>query len=146
MTNWEKKIVRHMSRADLDYLLTETTDNKVRKQLTFVKRLYKGAALANAADDVEKSGGAGSRWATRWNEDGLGKLTPNFGDGRPPKLGDDGREHLLELLREGPSWKKQERYSTFSTKDLMSNITPEIPLKHAIAAVRVCNSVRQHGQ
>ncbi|MBP1956004.1 transposase [Halarchaeum rubridurum] len=33
---------------------------------------------------------------------------PNFGGGRPPKLGDDQREHLLELLRDGQPWKKQQ--------------------------------------
>jgi transposase len=33
---------------------------------------------------------------------------PNFGGGRPPKLDDDQQEHLLELLRDGQPWKKQE--------------------------------------
>ena len=33
---------------------------------------------------------------------------PNFGGGRPPKLDEDQRERLLELLRDGQPWKKQE--------------------------------------
>ena len=33
---------------------------------------------------------------------------PNFGGGRPPKLGEDQRERLLELLRDRQPWKKQE--------------------------------------
>jgi len=108
VTGREKEIVRHLSEEEIDRLLAETDDEKVSKRLTFVKRLYKGATLADAADDVGKTSGTGSRWATRWNEGGLGKLTPNFGDGRPPKLGEDEQERLLELLREGQPWKKQE--------------------------------------
>jgi transposase len=80
----------------------------VNKRLTFVKRLYKGATLEDAADDVGKSASTGSRWARRWNEGGLGLLTPNFGGGQPPKLGENEQDELLELLREGQPWKKQE--------------------------------------
>ena len=78
------------------------------RRLTFVKRLYKGATLKDAADDVGKSQSTENLWAKRWNEDGLGKLTPNFGDRHPPKLGEDERERLLELLEDGEPWKKQE--------------------------------------
>ncbi len=33
---------------------------------------------------------------------------PNFGGGKPPKLGEDQRQRLLDLLRDGQPWKKQE--------------------------------------
>jgi len=108
MTGREKEIVRHLSEEDLDRLLTETDDEKVSKRLIFIKRLYKGATLADAADDVGKSSGTGSNWARRWNEGGLGKLTPNFGGGQPPKLDDQEQEKLIDRLREGQPWKKQE--------------------------------------
>ena len=55
MTGREKEIVRHLSEDDLDRLLTQTDSEKVSKRLTFVKRLYKGATLEDAADDVEMS-------------------------------------------------------------------------------------------
>ena len=103
-----KEIVRHLSEADLNRLLAETDDEKVSKRLIFVKNLYKGDTLEEAADRVGKSASTGSRWARRWNEGGLGLLTPNFGGGQPPKLGEDEQEELLELLREGQPWKKQE--------------------------------------
>jgi transposase len=89
---------------DLDRLLAETDDEKVSKRLTFIKRLYKEATLEDAADDVGKSASTGSRW----NEGGLGLLTPNFGGGQPPKFGEDEQEELLELLRGGQPLKKQE--------------------------------------
>ena len=103
-----KEIVRHLSEDDLNRLLAESTDEKLTERLIFIKRLYKGATLEDAADDVGRSSGTGTRWAHRWNEGGLGLLMPNFGGGRPPKLGEDQRERLLELLRDGQPWKKQE--------------------------------------
>ena len=108
MTGQEKEIVRHLSEDDLDRLLTRTDDEKVSKRLTFIKRLYKGASLEDAADDVGMSQSTGSRWARLWNKGGLGLLTPSFGGGRPPKLDEKQREHLLDLLEEGEPWKKQE--------------------------------------
>ena len=108
MVGREKEIVRHLSEEELDRLLTETDDEKVSKRLTFIKRLYKGATLAEAANDVGMSSGTGSHWAERWNKGGLGQLTPNFGGGRPPKLDEDKQEELIEHLRDGQPWKKQE--------------------------------------
>jgi len=63
MTGRETEIVRHLSQDGLDCLLTETDDEKVSKRLTFVKRLYRGATLEDAADDVGMSYSTGSRWA-----------------------------------------------------------------------------------
>lgn len=54
MTGREKEIVRHLTEADIR-LLTERSDQKVSERLTSVKRLYKGATLTGAADDVGKS-------------------------------------------------------------------------------------------
>jgi len=81
MTGREKEIVRHLSEDDLNRLLTETDDEKVSKRLIFVKRLYKGATLEDAADDVGMSQSTGSRWAKLWNKGGLGLLAPSFGGG-----------------------------------------------------------------
>jgi transposase len=108
MTGREKEIVQQLSEDDLDRLLTQTDSEKVSKRLTFVKRLYKGATLADVVDDVGMSQSTGSRWATLWNKSGLGLLTPSFGGGRSPKLTEKQRERLLDLLAEGEPWKKQE--------------------------------------
>lgn len=96
-----KGIVRHLTEEDLDRLLAETDEVKVSQRLTFIKRLYKGATLEDVADDVGKSVSTGSRWTRRWNKDGLGLLTPNFGGGRPSKLGETEQAQLLEQLRDG---------------------------------------------
>jgi len=102
-----KEIVRHLSEENLDRLLAETDDEKVSKRLTFVKRLYKGATLEDAADDVGKSASTGSRWARRWNEGGLGLLTPNFGAGRPPKLGEHDDESCSNSSETGSLGKQE---------------------------------------
>jgi len=103
-----KEMVRHLSEDDLDRLLAESAGEKLTERLIFIKRLYKGATLEGAADDVGRSSATGTRWARRWNKGGLGLLMPNFGGGRPPKLGEEQQQHLLELLREGQPWRKQE--------------------------------------
>jgi transposase len=95
MVGREKELVRHLSEEELERLLTETDDIKVYKRLVFLKLLYGGATLAEAADDVGVSEGTTSNWVQRWNEGGLGKLTPNFGGGRPPKLDKAQREYLI---------------------------------------------------
>ncbi len=83
MTGRDTEIVRHLSEDDLDRLLTQTDSEKVSKRLTFVKRLYKGATLEDAADDVGMSQSTGSRWTTLLDKGGLGLLAPNFGGGGP---------------------------------------------------------------
>ena len=103
-----KDVVRHLSEEDIDRLLAEEDDPKIVLRLTFVKNLYEGDTLEEAANRVGKAKSTGSRWVRRWNEGGLGQLTPNFGDGRPPKLGRDEHQELLERLRDGQPWKKQE--------------------------------------
>jgi Transposase and inactivated derivatives len=108
MTGREKEVVRHLSEEDLDRLLTEADDIKEYKRVVFINRLYKGATLAEAADDVGKSERTATNWVRRWNEGGLGKLTPNFGGGQPPKLDETEQKELIDLLREGQPWKKQE--------------------------------------
>ena len=103
-----KEIIRHLSEEDLDRLLSEADDPKVVRRLTFVKNLYAGDTLEEAAARVGKSESTGSRWARRWKEGGLGQITPNFRDGRPPKVGEDEQEQLVEMLREGQPWQPQE--------------------------------------
>jgi transposase len=103
-----KEIVRHLTEEHLNRLLTETDEEKVSQRLTFVKRLYKGATLEDAADDVGRSASTGSRWVRRWNKGGLGLLTPNFGGGRPPKLDETEQAQLLEQLRDDQPWTSQE--------------------------------------
>lgn len=103
-----KEIKRHLTEDELDEKLAEADDDEIVRRLTFLKNLYRGDLIKEAANRVGRSESTGSRWADRWNENGLDGLAPSFGGGRPPKLDQDEQKHLLELLREGQPWKSQE--------------------------------------
>jgi transposase len=118
LTRHTKEIVRHLSEDDLDRLLTQTDDEKVTKQLTFIKRLYKRATLEDAADDVGMPQSAGSRWTRLWNMDRLGLLTPSFGDDRRPRVDEKQRERLLDCSK-SLSPKRNRRSSTSSTESFI---------------------------
>lgn len=96
--NRRKEIKRHLTEDELDAKLAETDDPKIVQRLCFVKNLYHGDTLQEAATRVGKSQPTSVRWAERWNEGGLDELAPSFGDGRPPKLDEDDKERLGELL------------------------------------------------
>jgi transposase len=103
-----KEIIRHLTEEELTEELREADDPKIVRRLSFVKNLYRGDTLEEAADRVGKSQPTGVRWAERWNEGGLEALEPDYGDGRPPKLDEDEQEQLKELLEEGQPWRTQE--------------------------------------
>jgi len=87
--------------------LTETDDEKISKRLIFVKNLYRGDSLKEAANRVGKSESTGSRWARRWNEGGLGLPTPSF-EGGCPRSSAKTQQELLDIFRDGQPWKSQE--------------------------------------
>ena len=111
-----KEIERHLTEAELDQLLGDTNDEKMIRRLIFVKNLYRGDTIEEAAARVGKSPATGSRWTDRWNDGGPGALAPNFGGGRPPKLDDDERVALLERLRAGQPWHPRDVRSLLETE------------------------------
>lgn len=103
-----KEIERHLSEEELDAKLRETDDPEMVRRLGFVKNLYQGDTLGEAADREGKSQPTGARWAKRWNDGGLDELAPDHGGGRPSKLSDEQRQRLRELLEAGQPWTTQE--------------------------------------
>lgn len=106
--NRRKEITRHLTEDELDRLLAEADDPTIIRRLIFVKNLYAGDTLEDAANRVGKSAATGSRWAHRWNEGGLERLTPDFGGGRPPKLDTEERKELVERLQNRQPWEPNE--------------------------------------
>ena len=51
-TDRRKESVCHLSMDDVDRLRAASTDEKLAERLIFLKRLYKGATLEDAADDM----------------------------------------------------------------------------------------------
>lgn len=103
-----KEIEFHLSEDDLDEKLREADDEHRLRRIGFVKNLYQGDTIAEAAEREGRSESTGDRWADAWNEGGLAELMPNFGGGRPPKLDETERQDLLELLREDQPWSSRE--------------------------------------
>ena len=103
-----KEIKHHLSEDEIDELLREAEDDHRLRRLGFVKNLYLGDSIPEAADREGRSAATGDRWAEAWNEGGLEALMPSFGGGRPPKLDDEEQDELVEMLREGQPWKSQE--------------------------------------
>lgn len=103
-----KEIKRHLSEEEIDELLREAEDDHRLRRLGFLKNLYQGDSIPEAADREGRSAATGDRWAEAWNEGGVEELMPSFGGGRPPKLDEDEQEELIEMLRDGQPWKSQE--------------------------------------
>lgn len=102
------EIERHLPEEEIDELLRATKDDRRLRRIGFVKNLYRGDTIPEAADREGRSPATGTRWASAWNEGGFDELMPDFGGGRPAKLDDTEKEELLDLLRESQPWQARE--------------------------------------
>ncbi|WP_254861546.1 helix-turn-helix domain-containing protein [Halovivax gelatinilyticus] len=98
-----KRIERHLEPDDLDARLVAADDPELVRRLCFVKNLYHGDTLAEAAARVGASQPTASRWTERWNADGPDGLVPDDRPGRPPRLDDGQRAKIEARLAEEPS-------------------------------------------
>ena len=78
------------------------------RRLGFVKNLYQGDRLGEAAVWEWKSQPTGARWAERWNDGGVGELAPGHGGGRPPKLTVEERQRVRDHLGADQPWTTEE--------------------------------------
>ena len=98
VTGRRKEIERHLSEDDMNARLRDADDPEMVRRLGFIKNLYQGDTLGDAADREGMSQPTGARWAARWNDGGLDELAPDHGGGRPSKLTASERQQLRELL------------------------------------------------
>ena len=97
-TGRRKEIERHLSEDDLDGRLRDAEDPEMVRRLGFIKNLYQGDTLGDAAHREGKSQPTGARWAAQWNDGGVDELAPDHGGGRPSKLTASERQQLRQLL------------------------------------------------
>lgn len=107
-SNRRFEVDHHIPESELDEMISDAKDDHLLRRLLFIKNLYHGDTLAEAADRVGRSAATGSRWANQWNDGGLDELAPDFGGGRPPKLDEDEQEQLLEILADDGPWTTHE--------------------------------------
>lgn len=103
-----KEIETHLPEERIDELLREADGEHELRRIGFVKNLYLGDTIPEAAEREGRSPATGDRWADAWNRGGFEELMPEFGGGRPPKLDERERERLYELLQEGEPWRLAE--------------------------------------
>ena len=104
-------VTEHLSEEALDRAINEAQmadEARLVRRLCFVKNLYAGDVLEEAARRVGVSQANSSRWAHAWNDAGVDGLRPSFGGGRPPKLSDTQFAELCDILEEGQPWTPQE--------------------------------------
>ena len=102
------EVVRHLTVEDLDIIIKKLEKNiRVLKRLYFIRHLYRGMGVEDAADMVGATKKTGYDWLKAWNYKGYEGLIPNFGGGRPPKLSKEEKEELKEMLKHG-SWTTKE--------------------------------------
>lgn len=96
-----KEVKRYLTEEELSNSIDEAqkaNDTHLVRRLCFVRNLYEGDSVSEAARRVGVTQPTGSRWIEAWNEGGIEGLEPNFGGGRPPKLDESELERLTEVL------------------------------------------------
>jgi len=83
-------------------------DTKVLRRLYFIKYRYEGKLVSESAKLVGITKRVGYIWQERWNEKGYEGLTPRYAGGRPSKLTDAQKGHLVELLKQNDTWTTEE--------------------------------------
>jgi transposase len=107
-TGRRKEIERHLSEAEVDAKLRDEEDPEMVRRLGFIKNLYQGDTLGEAAGREGKSQPTGARWAARRNDSGVDGLAPDHGGGRPSKLTDRELIHLRQQLSTDRPWTTQD--------------------------------------
>jgi putative transposase len=103
------QVEKHIPMEELDRKIKKLEkDTRVLKRLYFIRYLYKGMSVEEAADLVGVTKATGYVWLKRWNSDGYQALIPEFGGGRPSKLTKEQKEELKEKLKEKDSWTTRE--------------------------------------
>jgi putative transposase len=103
------EVVKHVPAEELDKRIKKLEkDTRVLKRLYFIRYLYRGMSVEEAADLVGVTKATGYAWLKRWNSRSYEGLIPEFGGGRPSRLTEEQKEKLKEMLREKDSWTTRE--------------------------------------
>ena len=96
-----KRVERHLDEAQLAAAIDEAQKDgnpHLVRRLCYIRNLYAGDSISEAAARVGVTQPTGSRWVDAWNTDGVAGLEPDFGGGRPPKLSEKDREAFRVTL------------------------------------------------
>ncbi len=132
-------VVRHASPDELSgWIKRKEKEIRVLKRLYFIKHLYEGVGVEEAANKVGVVKAVGYEWLRRWNEDGYDGLIPKFGGGRPPALTEAQKDDLVLELRKKDNWTLTEvrklmrdKYGVIYSENHVRRILKSFEMKHA---------------
>lgn len=102
-------IERHITAEELQKKIKSLEkDTKVLQRLYFIKYRYEGVSVEDAAERVEISKPVAYIWQDRWNNEGYEGLKPKFAGGKPPKLTNNQKDQLKEILNMRDDWTTEE--------------------------------------
>ncbi len=102
-------INRHITTEELlKRIKSLEKDTKILQRLYFIKYRYEGVSVEDAAKRVEISKPVAYIWQDRWNKEGYDGLKPKFAGGKPPKLNNNQKDELKEILNTRDDWTSDE--------------------------------------
>ena len=123
----EKEVVRWLTPEELnEEIKTRKIEALILRKLLFIKSLYAGKSVPQAAEEVGISKVTGYVWLDEWNERGLEGLKPNYGGGRPAELSEEQKEELKAILEERDDW---------TTKEVRELIKEEFGVEYSLRHV-----------
>lgn len=122
-------IKRHITAEELHKKLKSLEkDTKVLQRLYFIKYRYEGVSVEDAAKRVEISKPVAYIWQDRWNKEGYEGLKPKFAGGKPPKLTDNKKDQLKEILNKRDDW---------TTEEIKKLISKEFMVEYSLKQIRI---------
>lgn len=105
----EKELIKHVTLEELNKKIkTEEKSVRILERLYFIRFIYKGDSIKEACERVNVTEPTGYSWLDSWNKRGYEGLVPNFSGGPKPKLGDDERKELKQMLAGKDAWTLRE--------------------------------------
>lgn len=105
----EKELIKHVTLEQLNKKIkTEEKSVRILERLYFIRFIYKGDSIKEACERVNVTEPTGYSWLDSWNKRGYEGLVPKFSGGPKPKLGDDKREELKQMLTGKNAWTLRE--------------------------------------
>lgn len=120
------EVRKHLSMGELESRIEEEKNSRMLRRLIFIRNVYGGDDVKEAAARVGVGLTTGYRWLHSWNEGGLEELEPNFGGGRPSKLSDESKEELKKILSGRDDW---------TTRDVRDLIREEYGVEYSLSHI-----------
>ncbi len=96
-----KRVKKLMNKKQLNKKIRKLEeDNKILNKLYFIRHLYDGKSIEEAAKLEEISISTAYSWLNRWNENGVDGLKTKHRSGRPGSLSEEDKEELDILFSE----------------------------------------------